>query len=112
MSKSLITTKPETDLETVLRVMLENGIHRIPVLDNNESTSANKLVNRFLIPVELVGILSERDLRMAIDSTFLPKAQKEKIDALKKHKVEEIMTRAVVTVEAQSPIVRKRISYY
>ena len=65
MTKDLITTTPDEDLAEAIRTMVDNGIKRLPVLDEDG---------------KLVGILTDGDiLRMAPElvEVFVEKIEKE-----------------------------------
>ncbi len=82
---------PDTPLNVALATMLQKRIHRLPVVEESA-------------PGKLVGIISERNLRLAADSPFLEESAQEVLEHLAKHKVKEIMKHAVVTVNEESPI--------
>lgn len=54
---------------------------------------------------KIVGIISDRDLRTAAESSFLHKTTEEKIKSLSSHNAENVMAKSVVTVEPDSAIV-------
>jgi acetoin utilization protein AcuB len=88
MQTKLYTVTPATTLPEALRLTSQRGVRHLPVLDGDR----------------LAGILSDRDLKRAMASSatsleahalnYLP-------DRLH---VEEIMTRAVITISRMSPI--------
>lgn len=90
MSTDPITVYVDTTLDEALSVMLSNNIRRLPVVDEE---------NR------LVGIISDRDLRLAADSPFLQETPDDVINNLSQHSVSEIMRTALHTVEEDEPIV-------
>ena len=90
MSVDPITVYTDTALDEALSVMLSNNIRRLPVVDEE---------NR------LVGIVSDRDLRLAADSPFLQETPDEVVNNLSHHTVSEIMRTALHTVEEDEPIV-------
>ena len=78
MSKALITVKPETDLRVCARTMLGNHISSLLVVDNKDN---------------LKGIITKTDLTNAYEEFFVFE-----------HKVQEFMTKKVVTVAPDEPI--------
>jgi CBS domain-containing protein len=54
---------------------------------------------------KIVGIISDRDLRTAAESSFLHKTTEEKIKSLAVHIAENVMSKSVVSIEPESPIV-------
>jgi acetoin utilization protein AcuB len=53
MKQPVVTTTPTTTLDKALASMLSSRIQRLPVLDENQ---------------QLVGIITDRDVRLAADS--------------------------------------------
>lgn len=84
MTRKLITTTPETDVLTVGKMMKENQIRHIPVVDEGDI---------------LLGMVTDRDVRSAMSSVahedFDSKEERERLSALT---VKEIMTTELVTV--------------
>ncbi len=78
MSKALITVKPETDLRVCARTMLGNHISSLLIVDSKEN---------------LMGIITKTDLAAAYEEFFVLE-----------HKVQEFMTKKVVTVAPDEPI--------
>merc|ERR1711941_228907 len=89
MAKPVFTTTPDTALNVALGTMLQKRIHRLPVVDPNK----------------VVGIVTERNLRLAADSPFLEESAQEVLEHLAKHKVGEIMRSSVTTVTEDASIV-------
>lgn len=90
MSTDPITVYADTTLDDALSVMLSNNIRRLPVIDDEG---------------RLVGIISDRDLRLAADSPFLQETPDEVVNNLAHHTVSEIIRTALHTIEADEPIV-------
>ncbi len=84
------TVAPHESLGVAGRTMMDTGQRRLPVVDASG---------------EVVGLLSDRDLRLAADSPLEEEAPAEIMDTLRRHTVQEIMTTAVHTIEADAPIV-------
>lgn len=78
MSKALITVDPETDLRICARTMLGNHISSLLVVDSKDT---------------LKGIITKTDLATAYEEYFVFE-----------HKVQEFMTKKVVTVAPDEPI--------
>lgn len=84
MSSDLITVEPHQDLGIALGLMYEFDVRRLPVVD--------------LAQGKLVGILSDRDVRLAIDSPFLGKDDEEAIEDLESILVAELMSTDLVVI--------------
>jgi len=90
MTPDPITVSPDTSLAAALQLMIEYGIRRLPVVTNRG---------------ELVGIVSDRDLRLAADSPLLQVMPEDVRRHFEKHRVSEIMRTVLITIEADAPIV-------
>ncbi len=90
MTRDVITVRPDTPLDEALGLMLNNHVRRLPVVDEAG---------------RLVGIVSDRDVRLAADSPFLQETPEEAVEHLAQHTVGEIMHTAVHTIEAEAPVV-------
>lgn len=89
MSKPVITITPDTPLQEALALMRKERVRRFPVVDKHG---------------KLVGIVSEKDLLNASPSDATTLSIWEVNYWLSKVKVEEIMTREVITTCADCPI--------
>eukprot|EP01111_Echinosteliopsis_oligospora_P001998 TRINITY_DN12916_c0_g1_i1.p1 TRINITY_DN12916_c0_g1~~TRINITY_DN12916_c0_g1_i1.p1 ORF type:complete len:149 (-),score=31.72 TRINITY_DN12916_c0_g1_i1:9-455(-) len=89
MSDKVVTTTPDTTLDKALQIMLLNEVGRLPVVDTSG---------------KVAGIITDRDLRLAVDSQFQSVNVKEKIKHLADHKVADIMKPGVVTVKSNDSI--------
>ncbi|MFN3308357.1 MAG: CBS domain-containing protein [Anaerolineales bacterium] len=89
MSKPVITITPDTPLQEALALMRKEKVRRFPVVDKHG---------------KLVGIVSEKDLLNASPSDATTLSIWEVNYWLSKVKVEEIMTREVITTCADCPI--------
>jgi acetoin utilization protein AcuB len=89
MTQNPITVTPDVSLHDALRKMRENKVRRLPVLDNKG---------------KLVGIVLERDLLYASPSPATSLSVYELNYLVAKIKVEELMTRNVITVEDDCPL--------
>lgn len=89
MSRHPITVRPQTSLHDALRIMRDNKVRRLPVLDEK---------NR------LVGIVSEKQLLYASPSPATSLSIYEMNYLMSKVTVEELMTRDVVTVPEDCPL--------
>jgi acetoin utilization protein AcuB len=92
MAKPVLTVTPDTTLNVALGTMLQKRIHRLPVVESGN-------------PNKVIGIVTERNLRLAADSPFLEESAQEVLEHLAKHKVGEIMRSSVATVTEDAPIV-------
>lgn len=88
MSKPVITITPDTSVQEALRIMRENKIRRLPVVEGKK----------------LVGIVTERDLLYASPSPATTLSIQEMHYMLSKLKVREIMKYPVITVDENAPL--------
>lgn len=101
MHADVVTIEPATSLAEAVRLAQQRGIRHLPVLDGND----------------LVGIVSDRDLKRAMASPATSLSAHELRYLLDRVRVGEIMTRAVITTgpmlaleEAARVMVREKIS--
>ena len=88
MQTAVITITPKTSLPEAMRLVGRRGIRHLPVVDDDR----------------LVGIVSDRDLKRAMASPATALESHELGYLLDALTVDEIMTRAVVTVGRMFPI--------
>jgi acetoin utilization protein AcuB len=88
MQTKLFTVTPETTLPEAQRLTAQRGVRHLPVLDGGR----------------LVGIISDRDLKRAMASSATSLEVHELHYLLDHLKVEEIMTRVVITIGPTFPI--------
>jgi len=88
MQTKLVTATPETTLPEALRLTGQRGVRHLPVLDGEQ----------------LVGILSDRDLKRAMASPATSLEAHELTYLLDRLRVGEIMTRTVITIGRMFPI--------
>lgn len=89
MSKNPVTTTADTSVTDALRLMREKKVRRLPVLDAHG---------------KLVGIVADQDLLYASPSPVSSLSVWEMNYLLSKLKVEEVMTRQVITVTEDTPL--------
>ncbi len=89
MSRHPITIRPNTSLHDALRIMRESHVRRLPVLDESG---------------KLVGIAAEKDLLYASPSPATSLSVYELNYLVAKIRVEDLMTREVITVCEDCPI--------
>ncbi len=89
MSTDLVTITPEESLAEALLRMRRHDVRRLLVTDESG----------------LVGIVTDRDVRLAADSPFLDETPAEAFQKLAEHRVADIMTTSLTTIEPQAPIV-------
>jgi acetoin utilization protein AcuB len=89
MTKPVISVHPETPMPDALDLMNKEHIGRLPVVDKHG---------------ELVGIVSQGDLLKASPSPATSLSIHEMTYLLSKLRVEEIMTRKVITVSEDMPL--------
>jgi acetoin utilization protein AcuB len=88
MQAAVITITPKTSLPEAMRLVRHRGIRHLPVVEDDR----------------LVGIVSDRDLKQAMASPATALESHELRYLLDALTVDEIMTRAVVTVGRMFPI--------
>ncbi|NLD42423.1 MAG: CBS domain-containing protein [Chloroflexi bacterium] len=89
MSRNPITVSPETSFHDALRIMREEKIRRLPVLDRKG---------------KLVGIVLERDLLYASPSPATSLSVYELNYLVAKITIGELMTKSVITVDDDCPL--------
>jgi acetoin utilization protein AcuB len=89
MTQTPVTITPDTSVTEALRLMRERKVRRLPVLDDRG---------------KLVGIVSDQDLLYASPSPVTSLSVWEVHYLLAKLKVEEVMTRKVITVTEDTPV--------
>lgn len=89
MTPNPITVSPKTTVPVALRLMRDNNVRRTPVVDDQGS---------------LVGIVSDKDLLYASPSPATTLAVWEIPDLLARIRVEQVMSRKVITVSVKTPI--------
>jgi acetoin utilization protein AcuB len=88
MQSKLITIDPETTLPQAMRLAAERRVRHLPVLRDGD----------------LIGIVSDRDLKQAMASPATSLEAHELNYLLSRLTVAEIMTRAVITIGPTAPI--------
>lgn len=89
MTPNPITITPDTSVSDAMRLMREKKIRRLPVLDHN---------------ARLVGIVSDNDLLYASPSPATSLSVWEIHDLLYRLRVDQVMTREVITVSEDTPL--------
>jgi acetoin utilization protein AcuB len=89
MSKTPVTITSDFSVTDALRLMREKKVRRLPVLDSHG---------------KLVGIVSDKDLLFASPSPVSSLSVWEMNYLLAKLKVDEVMTRRVITVSEDTPL--------
>lgn len=82
MTVSPLTVAPDTPLRQVIYLMQREGIRQLPVLDNGE----------------LVGIITDRDVRLAVDSPVVSQDMPHRRDIIERFTAETCMTPNPMTV--------------
>ena len=88
MQVKTVTIAPDTTLPEALRLTAQRGIRHLPVMESGE----------------LVGIVSDRDLKRAMASSATSLDVHELSYLLDRLRVSEIMTRAVITIASGFPV--------
>ena len=91
MKSNLVSVKPETTLDKALELLLDENINHLPVLDPNE---------------HLVGIVSDRDMRIAMDSPFLGLYPDNMKDRLHNRVIGDIMQCALQMIDENSDVLQ------
>ena len=101
MQSQVVTIAPQTTLPEAVRLTRQRGIRHLPVLEGGE----------------LVGIVSDRDLKQAMASPATSLEARELTYLLDRLTMAEVMTRPVITVAPMVPVeeaarvmVREKIS--
>ncbi|MEZ4518192.1 MAG: CBS domain-containing protein [Chloroflexota bacterium] len=89
MTPNPITVRPDTTVPAALRLMRDENIRRLPVLDDQGL---------------LVGIVSDKDLLYASPSPATTLAMWEIPDLLAKIRVGQVMSRNVITISVKTPL--------
>ncbi len=89
MTKSPVTAKPGTSIMKAAKLMKENGIRRLPVVDDEG---------------RLVGIVSDRDIKEASPSKATTLDMHELYYLLSEIKVADIMTKTVYSVTTDDTV--------
>jgi acetoin utilization protein AcuB len=89
MTPNPITIKPDTSVTDALNLMRERRVRRLPVVDGRG---------------QLVGIVSDSDLLYASPSPVTSLSVWEIHSLLNRLKVDQVMTRAVITVTEETPL--------
>lgn len=89
MSQPAITVLPDTSFQDAMKLMQDQHLRRLPVVDRRD---------------RLVGIVSERDMLHAAPSPATSLSVWEMTYLLSKLKIDELMTRHVITVTPDTPI--------
>jgi acetoin utilization protein AcuB len=89
MSAQPVTITPDTPITEALRIMRQNEVRRLPVLDPNG---------------QLAGIVSEKDLLYASPSPATSLSIYEMHYMLSRLLVSELMTKDVITVSPDTPV--------
>lgn len=87
MTKDVITVNPETKLLDAQKMMMENNIRRLPVMDHGQ----------------LVGIITEHDLDASTPSRMNPMGAQQLHYMLSKMKVKDVMKKNPITVSPDTP---------
>lgn len=86
MTVNPLTIAPDTPLRQVIYLMQREGIRQLPVLDNGE----------------LVGIITDRDVRLAVDSPVVSQDMPHRKDIIERFTAETCMTPNPMTVTPET----------
>ncbi|WP_034336068.1 CBS domain-containing protein [Deinococcus misasensis] len=90
MTPHPITVSPETSVPEAMQLMQTHGFRRLPVVEGGE----------------LVGIVTDRDLKEALPSSATTLSIWEMNHLLSRLQVAEVMSEQVITVKAQTELVQ------
>lgn len=88
MTKEPVTAHPETPVLEAIHLLKEKGFRRLPILKDGQ----------------LVGLVTEKDLKDAMPSKATTLSVWEMNYLLSKLTVEEVMVRSVITIQAEAPL--------
>lgn len=83
-----VVIAPTASLREVVALMNKHGVRQVLVVDHDQ----------------LVGVLTDRDLRLAVNSPLLSSAPEARIEMLDTFTADSCMTRNPMTVTPQTPI--------
>ena len=89
MTTTVISVTPDVSVNEAMRILRENKIRRLPVTDGYGN---------------VIGIVTEKDLKSAAPSLATTLDIWEIHQALEKVKVEEVMTKDVITIREDEPV--------
>lgn len=87
MTVKPITVPPNTSLRQIITLMQEEGCRQLPVVDGET----------------LIGLVTDRDVRLILNSPFIRRAQLDEDDVLDIVVAEAFMTRNLITVTPDTP---------
>ena len=93
MSRDVVTVMPEDDLATALARMTDAAVRRLPVVEEHKDE------------VVVVGIVSDRDVRLATNSPYVFGDTADVVAQLRALKVRTIMSSDVATVVPTAMVV-------
>jgi CBS domain-containing protein len=89
MITNVFTLKPDNSVYDARALMKEKNIRHIPIVDYAGS---------------LVGLVSQRDILGASESTLHATSSEQRVELEKKHKIEEVMTRQIKTIDERDSL--------
>jgi acetoin utilization protein AcuB len=87
MTVDPITVTPDTNLGRIIALMHEEGCRQLPIVDGEK----------------LVGLVTDRDVRLTLNSPFIRKSQLDADDVLDIVVAEGMMTRNLIAVTPDTP---------
>lgn len=91
MTSPAITVTSKHTLEQAMTLMIVEGIHGLPVVNEDDV---------------LIGIVTDRDLRLFANSPLLEMTPDQRTDALGEHFISEVMRRQVITIHADATLLK------
>ncbi len=89
MTSNVFTLKPTDSVYDARVLMQEKDIRHIPIVDDSH---------------RLVGLVSQRDILSASESTLHTSSSEQRISLEKQHKIEEVMTRQVKIIDQRDSL--------
>lgn len=90
MTADPVAITPETSLRNIIGLMKQNSFRQLPVVEGDQ----------------LIGIVSDRDVRLAVNSPMIAHEHEEDMELLDEVTADNIMTLNPITVTPDTPAVR------
>ena len=88
MTVNPITIEPTTTLRRIIEIMKQEGCRQVPILDNNQ----------------LIGIVTDRDVRLAMNSPMVLHGRWQDEELLDQATAENVMTTNPLTTTPETPV--------
>lgn len=101
MTRPVLTVRRDTPLKEVARLLIENGVSGVPVVDDDGTVAGVVSEADFLVKEQGAGEIQHRRLARLIGETT---ETRHRIDVVSARSAGEAMTAPAVTIEAGRPI--------